>query len=268
MTPMTLSEAEALIAEWLRSDQKSVYANYGYDLYIPNVIRWHTRRDNPRVGEDEIVNRNSEAWSPVLASAAWDLCRRGILRPGVRAHNLQSTPDACAGFGFSLTPTGHAWLKDVDGNQFIPTASHRFAELLGGFRERYGDGFFSRSQEAVRCFQAMAYLACCAMSGAAAESIMLATAVAKDGSENKVLKMYRAANGRVSVRNLIVGAADQRLQRDFDTSLSLLNYWRDEAAHGVASALSSTEAELALLQLNRFALFMRDNWNTFTRKNA
>ena len=97
---------------------------------------------------------------------------------------------------------------------------------------------------------------------------MLATAVAKEGSEDRVLEMYRTAQGRGRVRSLLVGSTTQRLQRDFDTFLGLLNYWRDDAAHGVASTLGATEAELALVQLARFAAFMRDNWDEFTRPNV
>ena len=264
---MTPGEAEALIAEWLRGRPYNGISSYGYDLYIPNVIRWHTYRGNPQA-DGNLLHRNNQAWSPVFAFAAWDLARRGILRPGVRVHGSQSTDDGNAGFGFSLTPVGEVWLREADSDRFIPTAPHRFAELLAGFRERYGDGYFSRSQEAVRCFQAMAYLACCVMCGAAAESIMLAAAIAKDGSEQRVLKMYRTAQGRGRVRSLLVGAATLRQQRDFDTFLGLLNYWRDDAAHGAASTLGATEAELALLQLGRFAAFMRDNWDEFAGPNA
>lgn len=261
---MTTSEAEGIIAEWLRARPHIGVSTFGYDLYLPAVIRWHTQRTNPQA-DSNLEHRNIQAWSPLFAHAAWDLARRGLMRPGVRAHGLQSTEDGNAGFGFSVTPAGDAWLLEVDTNRFIPTAPHRFAELLGGFRDRYGDGYFSRAHEAVCCFQAMAYLACCVMCGAAAESIMLAAAVAKEGSEEPVLEMYRTAQGRSRVRNLLVGATAQRLQREFDIFLGLLNYWRDEAAHGVASTLSSIEAELALVQLARFASFMRDNWDRLTR---
>ena len=263
---MTLAEAEAILRSWFRRSTATQYSSYGYDLYIPTVIRWHTTQEHPNQSSDpNLEAQNIEHWSPAFAEAAWDLARRGILRPGVRVHGQQSTEDGSAGYGFSLTSIGQQWIQEADPIHFVPTASHRFSELLGDFRSQFGEGYFSRSQEAVRCFQAMAYLACCAMCGAAAESIMLAAAAAKTGDEDTVLEKYRSAQGRSRVRNLLVGAASRRLQADFDTFLGLLNYWRDEAAHGVASNLGSTEAELGLVQLCRFAVFMKDNWEVLAR---
>lgn len=49
-------------------------------------------------------------------------------------------------------------------------------------------------------------------------------------------------------------------------SSGLMNYWRDEAVHEVASPFSSTEAELALVKLSRFAVFVQCNWDVPTRR--
>jgi hypothetical protein len=62
------------------------------------------------------------------------------------------------------------------------------AVTLSGYRGRYGDGFHQRSQEAIKCRNAEAWLGCCAMTGAAAESVLLALAIAKAGNEEDVLK--------------------------------------------------------------------------------
>ena len=69
-------------------------------------------------------------------------------------------------------------------------------QLIEQFRTMYGDGFFQRAQEAIRCHFATAYLACCVMCGAATESIMLRAAINKKGDEEPVLKEYRRAGGR------------------------------------------------------------------------
>jgi hypothetical protein len=52
----------------------------------------------------------------------------------------------------------------------------------------------------------MNYLACCAMAGAAAESILLAVAIAKTGDEDKMLKTYRAAGGRRDLTRLVAAS--------------------------------------------------------------
>ena len=79
------------------------YSSYGYDLYIPNAIRMHTQDASEM---DKI--------SPVFFDAAWELCRRGILRPGVRKLRSQATDEGSAGAGFSVTPFGREWLKEAE----------------------------------------------------------------------------------------------------------------------------------------------------------
>jgi len=44
--------------------------------------------------------------SPSFYAAAWDLCRQGILRPGIIHYNMNLAPDGCAGNGYSITPFG------------------------------------------------------------------------------------------------------------------------------------------------------------------
>ena len=109
------------------------------------------------------------------------------------------------------------------------------------------------------------YLGACTMCGAAAESILLAISIAKLGNEDSVLKTYRAASGRKSIVDSIIGKAPEAIASPFRSATGLLSYWRDEAAHGTASEISEIEAHEALARLLRFAQFAWDNWNELTR---
>ena len=102
------------------------------------------------------------------------------------------------------------------------------------------------------------------MSGAAAESILLATAIAKSSDEQQVLKDYTSANGRARVTKYVLGQATERLKREFDAYLSLLKYWRDEASHGKQSQIADNEAYTSLAMLLRFVVFVNDNWTDLT----
>jgi len=241
----------------------SGYSSYGYDLYIPNVIREFMRSQgqDPNQGSGSTLVRSL---SPVFFDGAWELARRGIIRPGVRIMGEQSTDEGSAGAGFCITPFGRSWLDEETDNIWVPTEPDRFAEMIAPFRSRFGDGFHSRSQEAVRCYGAHAYLACCAMCGAAAESILLATAIAKVGSEPEVLKKYLASGGRRSVEQIVVGQAPDNLRREFLGLTSLLKYWRDAAAHGVASSISDNEAYTSLALLLRYASVVDEKWQELT----
>jgi hypothetical protein len=98
------------------------------------------------------------------------------------------------------------------------------------------------------------------MCGAAAESILLATAITRTGDEAAVLAEYRSSGGRGRIRSQVVGSAPSFAQRSYDNFMTLLSYWRDEASHGAATAISDVEAEVALVTLARYAAFTKDNW--------
>lgn len=257
---MTIAQAEELIADWLNKGHPYPSNKvHGYHLYLPALIDDLTIEQNPTNFHASRA-ANSAEWFQSLTQAAWDLARRGILRPGT----IEERSSAATPGGYTVTTIGEEWLKDTNKDTFIPSAPHRFADVLAEFRENFGDGFFSRSQEAIRCFQAMAYLGCCAMSGAAAESILLATAIAKDGNEQQVVKTYASASGRKKIRDILVGNARNHTQIQFDKLSDLLIYWRDEAAHGRPSTIDFRQAEIALIQLIKFAAFTKDNWEELT----
>jgi hypothetical protein len=106
------------------------------------------------------------------------------------------------------------------------------------------------------------------MCGAAAESILLAVATAKSGDEAATLAIYRAANGRRNVIEGVIGQARQTIAQPFRSATGLLSYWRDKAAHGLASTISEIEAHEALARLLRFAQFVTDNWDELTARQA
>jgi hypothetical protein len=103
------------------------------------------------------------------------------------------------------------------------------------------------------------------MCGAAAESILLATAIAKSGDEKQVLRIYAAANGRIKIENQVIGQVADHLKREFQGLTALLKYWRDEAAHGQASEITDNEAYTSLVVLLRYAMFIHREWSEFTR---
>jgi hypothetical protein len=256
---MSAEQAEKFLIRWLRDPgvRKSPYPSYGYDVYLPNVMRDYL------VEQGHLIDHVDGHLRPISSgfyAAGWELCRRGILRPGIRTYGVQDTPDGSAGNGYSITPFGGQWIGESDRDDFVPTEPGRFAEMLAPFQARFGPQFYERSQEAVRCYGAHAYLACCAMCGAAAESILLATAIAKR-DERSVLDMYNGARGRSRLENLLIGQAREQLRREFQGFLALLKYWRDEASHGGASRIGDNEALTSLAFVLRFAAFVRDNWD-------
>jgi hypothetical protein len=263
---MKIEDAERVIIESFREPDAFANrfgSNHGYQFYIPNIIRWHL----VQLGKDPRDDRGKEykQVSTVFYNAAWELCRRGILRPSLYEIGLGKTTDASIhGNGYSLTSFGEQWLEEEGKIPFMPVVPGRLSELLTPFKDRFGMGYYSRSQEGIRCYKAHVYLACCTMCGAAAESILLATAIAKSGDEEKILKMYLSSQGRSRVESFILGQATTHIKRVFDGYLPLLKYWRDESAHGKVSSISESEAYISLNSLLRFAMFVNDNWDELT----
>jgi hypothetical protein len=260
---MDVGDAQQFIIYALRSARADQLRQYGYELYVPSTVyEYYLANGEPVQWDDQ---RFREA-TPAFMDAAWALCTAGILRPGVAQWRAQSTTDGSAGCGFSLTPSGREWLKDKAYDEFIPTEPERLARMLEPFRRRFGDVFHDRAQESVRCYRARAYLACCAMCGAAAESILLSVAIAKSGNEKQTLATYRTAQGRTRIESSIVGQADERLKNGIHGVTGLLKYWRDAAAHGARAAVSDHEAHVALLLLLRHAAFVEDNWSDLVHR--
>jgi hypothetical protein len=168
------------------------------------------------------------------------------------------------GSGYSLTAQGQRWIKKRELSALF-AGPDRISRLFERLSARLGSAFLQRATEAAHCHALGVYVASCAMCGAAAESILLAVAIKKTGNESAVLALYRTASGRQKVINSIIGQARQPIAEPFRSAMGLLSYWRDDAAHGLASTISEIEAHEAVARLLRFAQFTTDNWDELTR---
>lgn len=262
-TDINEDDAFHLLVRAMREDWRTGHSRYGYDLYLPTVIS-HYLKQLCQFNESK-ASQYERVLSPVFMAAAWELARRGIIRPGIKCFGQQATDDGSAGNGFSITPAGRKWLQIAGQYDTVPIEPGRFSTVLNSFTSRFGTGFQERSQEAIRCYGSNAYLACCAMCGASAESALLAVAIAKDGDQNKIEHMYLGNSGRGRVENLVLGQQTKSIQEEFRGYLSLLKYWRDSASHGHRTGIGDNEAYTALAVLLRFAHFINDRWDELTK---
>lgn len=262
MGKLTTDDAQKYLLDWIRNPRDiDGYGQYGYGFLLRLVGRSYLKEEDGIQRPDE---RSIGEVSPPFMAAAWDLCRMGIIRPGVKDLGQQATPGGNGGDGYTVTPYGKQWLAEEDRDIFIPTEDGRFAELLEPYKEIFGPGFHERAQQAIRCYRANAYLACCAMCGAAAESIILSLAIRKEGDEDKVLKQYAASGGRGRITKNLTGQVDERLRREFDGLVDPINFWRDESSHGKVSDINDNEAYIALQNLLRFAGLAKEHRTEFT----
>jgi hypothetical protein len=80
------------------------------------------------------------------------------------------------------------------------------------------------------------------------------------------LSQYNTSGGRRRVENLIFGKARQELRDEYVSYMTLLKYWRDQAAHGKLSDIKDNEAYTSLAILLRFAIFVSENWGELVAK--
>jgi hypothetical protein len=262
----TVDDAIAIIIDLIRNRQTEI-RQYGYDAYLPLV--WNNYAIASKMvpaGDRYALERVGPRVSGTFYAAAWELCRRGTLRPGVRDSTGPFTTIGSSGDGYSITPMGERWLASADPRLHIPTDPARLATILAGFSTKFGPGFEQRAQEAVKCYNAQTYLACCAICGAAAESILLAVAINRRGDAASVLRDYRAGGGRTRVERSLLGQVGEPVSLRFHMFMDLLNYWRDDSSHGVATTIDEPEAFDALSRLMRFAHFVNDQWAALTGK--
>jgi hypothetical protein len=226
-------------------------------LYLPDVVAnfWRTR--TPNIGTADL----SDAQYTVFYDAAWELARIGVLRPGrVAPRNQEMANDF--GDHWSISRFGFGWLAQASKRPFLDMS--RMSEVLAGFVPHFGLGFGQRAVEAVRTYRTANYLAACSMAGAAAESILLAAAIAKSKNEGKILKMYESAGGRARVTTFLTGQATSSVKRQFESTLHILHYWRDDASHGQQTTITEVEAHSAISELLRLAQFTSDQWTELT----
>jgi hypothetical protein len=251
---MDLDEAIARRLDLLRNDRAR---NYGYDLYARNGAEFAARQRYPH---EHYLEGPLRELSPIFYEAAWELCRRGIVRPGVRRSGEQAVEEG----GYSLTVAGRAALANLDTATILIAQPGSLAATFNGYRPLFGDGFHQRAMEAIKCRNAEAWLACCAMVGAAAESVLLTIAITKEGDEERVLRTYRGNRGRQAVLNMIVGQADAQRRNTLTTFAGIVSLWRDDAAHGQASPIDTSNADEALRQLLHMCQWVAREWNNLT----
>ncbi len=105
-------------------DTKVSLRDYGYDVSLPHIFDLYLNtvcafqdRSSQQRAYKEIA--------PLFYAAAWELCRRGILRPGIRTYGVQEAGAFVD--GYSITPAGARWIKDAGQYDASP---HRIRAVL------------------------------------------------------------------------------------------------------------------------------------------
>jgi len=270
LSRITTEDVLKYLVEVLRMGSDPRIGEYGYEVYLPKLVSGYIERlaisgdYGDYFGDRVSATRVVHHVGGLFYDAAWELCGMGVLRPGVRGPREQSTEQGNSGGGYCITSFGRAWLAESRREAFLPLDPAQYAESLRPYHQRLGAGFSCFAEEAIRCYNARAYLASCAMSGAAAEAILLAIAIEKDGDADNVRMIYTAQNGRMHLRAMISADAPELLREEIRNYLKLLNYLQSESAGASASAVQQADASNALAQVADFARCADTHWAVLT----
>jgi hypothetical protein len=244
----------------IQLNHKESMATYGFDVFLPNLITNYLSSNGI---ERDQQGQFKHRIAPIFLNAAWEMCLRGILRPSWS--NLNDQHPTGPGYGYSYTEEGRKWLQDPALGAVLYSTG-RMGELFAQYRARFGDGYHERAQESLRCYSARAYFGCCAMCGAAAESILLKLAIQKLNDEEKALQIYHGRQGRKELKDKVLelGQKPEGIRNELGAGFTILSYWRDDAAHGSALNVTSTQANVAMQMLCLFALAADKHWDYLT----
>jgi hypothetical protein len=128
---MELDEAIAILVDLLQRDQAKAY---GYDLYPPKGAEAASGQ-LPQQDHQQREAKTREL-APIFFDAAWELCRRGLVRPGVRGIHDQAVPEQ----GYSLTQAGRAMLVDIDPATIMVMQPGSLARTFAGYKDLFGGG--------------------------------------------------------------------------------------------------------------------------------
>jgi hypothetical protein len=252
---MTLDEAIAHSIDALKNETAG---NYGYDFYPDAVARAFASRG--REYDRSEVEALAKRYFPFFEEAAWVLCMRGILRPGVRALGAQ----AVAHSGYSLTVFAAERLSTLDSNGLLLAQSSSLKGAFLRFESRFGAAFGERAVEAVAARDACLWYSCCAMAGAAAEAVLLSLSTAKRGDADEAMRVYSASQGRRKTMSYLVGSASDYHRQQMESFVGIISVWRDVASHASPTTLSTANADEALRQLLHMCQWVDREWDVLT----
>jgi len=257
---LAVEDASDFLIDLIRDHPQNVAA-YGYDVWIQKAAEIFAQQQ-VRVGTPHFEIQGSvQLLSGPFMDAAWQLCRLGVLRPGTKQSNLQSSGE---GEGYSITQFGYKWLSERENGSYVPTDSGRIGDLLTRRQDLFGTVYATRASEAARCYSAHAYYACCAMIGAAAESIVVTAGAAKLG-EPAASRLYRGTAGRKALTDAVLKGTPDYVAREFRLHAELIGLWRDQSAHAEIVLIGEMEAFTNMRGLIKFASFAADRWQYLTR---
>jgi hypothetical protein len=110
---VAVDDALNYILQQLRTKGPASYGQDGYDFTVRDMTVRYLKEVLRLSPAPEVEDERTYAASPAFFDAAWELARRGVLRPSVRSSFMQWAARASSGGGYTLTRVGAEWLAGL-----------------------------------------------------------------------------------------------------------------------------------------------------------
>ncbi|MEK0082601.1 hypothetical protein [Benzoatithermus flavus] len=116
-TTISVDDALNFILTKLRTEGPAKFDRDGFDFWVSDYAARYLEEVQGIRPRPPIEDQRTYDASVPFFDAAWELARRGILRPSVRNSFMQWAARYSTGGGYTLTQIGAEWLAGLDGTR-------------------------------------------------------------------------------------------------------------------------------------------------------
>ena len=113
-TRISVDEALNFILRKLKSEGPAKFDRDGFDFWVSDYAARYLEEVEGVRPRPPIEDQRTYDASVPFFDAAWELARRGVLRPSVRNSFMQWAARYSTGGGYTLTEIGAEWLASLD----------------------------------------------------------------------------------------------------------------------------------------------------------
>ena len=113
-TRISVDDALNYILRRLRREGPAKFDRDGFDFWVSDYTTCYLEEVLGVKPRPPIEDQRTYDASPPFFDAAWELSRRGVLRPSVRHSFMQWAARYSTGGGYTLTEIGAEWLAGLD----------------------------------------------------------------------------------------------------------------------------------------------------------
>lgn len=116
-TTISVDDALNFILTKLKTEGPAKFDRDGFDFWVSDYAARYLEEVQGVRPRPPIEDKRTYDASVPFFDAAWELARRGVLRPSVRNSFMQWAARYSTGGGYTLTQIGAEWLAGLDGTR-------------------------------------------------------------------------------------------------------------------------------------------------------